>query len=141
MGERREGRVLAFQTLYRYELTAQSPEDLLDFSWLDETHVRRLGGTGEQFARLLIAGVLENLERVDNEIRTQLEHWDFERVHRVDLSVLRLSAYCLLYQETIPPSVTIDEAVEIARIFGTDESHRFVNGVLDGMRRRVCEVT
>ena len=137
MGTRREGRVLAFQTLYRHDLSGVGLALLLDFSWLDGAHKARLGTEGTAFAELLVAGTLENLERIDEEISRQLEHWDFSRVHRVDLAILRVSTYCLLFQESIPPSVTIDEAVDIARDFGTDDSHRFVNGVLDGLRRRV----
>lgn len=141
MGERREGRVLAFQTLYRFDVTGAPVAELLDFSWLDDSHSVKLGTTGEQFARLLIAGTCDNIERIDGEIKTQLDHWDFNRLHRVDRAILRLSAYSLLFQDGIPPSVTIDEAVEIAREFGGDDSPRFVNGVLDGLHRRVINAT
>jgi N utilization substance protein B len=73
---------------------------------------------------------------VDRSIIRQLEHWDFSRLNKVDLAILRISAYCLLFQSDIPPSVTIDEAIDIAKEFGTDDSYRFINGVLDGIRKQ-----
>ena len=137
MGARRKARIIAFQSLYRYDLSGASLEDLLDFSWMDSEKP----GTGSAdtlaFARLLITGALENLPRVDETIRGQLENWDFTRVNKVDLALLRMSVYCLLYQPDIPPTVTIDEAVDISKTYGTTDSYRFVNGVLDGVRKKL----
>ncbi len=134
MGVRRAGRVIAFQTLYRYEITREAVPDLLDFSWMDAPD--RVQGESVDFARLLIAGTIERLAEVDEAIRRQLEHWDFTRLARVDLAVLRISAYSLLFLKDVPASVTIDEAIDIAREFGTPDSYRFVNGVLDGILKR-----
>ena len=78
---------------------------------------------------------LENIRSLDDQIRLHLKKWSFERLSRVDLAILRTSTYALLYQKDIPFSVTIDEAVEIAKKFGSPESYRFVNGVLDGIRK------
>ena len=89
------------------------------------------------FARLLIQGALENLPTIDETIRGQLENWDFTRLNKVDLALLRMSVYCLLYQQDIPPTVTIDEAVDISKTYGTADSYRFVNGVLDGVRKKL----
>ena len=89
------------------------------------------------FARLLIHGALDNLPHVDETIRSQLENWDFTRLNKVDLALLRMSVYCLLYQRDIPPTVTIDEAVDISKTYGTADSYRFVNGVLDGVRKKL----
>lgn len=131
MGVRRAGRVIAFQTLYRYECTHEATADLLDFSWMDAPE--RVPAEGLDFARLLVAGTVEKLADVDEVIRRQLEHWDFSRLTRVDLAILRMSAYSLLFLKDVPASVTIDEAIDIAKEFGTDDSYRFVNGVLDGI--------
>jgi N utilization substance protein B len=131
MGTRRHARIAAFQALYAWEDTKSGVEELTAMDWLErepDEHER-------SFAALLIAGTLENIEDIDNQIRTHLKRWSFERLARVDLAILRSSAYALLYQKDIPPSVTIDEAVEIAKQFGTPESFRFVNGVLDGIRK------
>ncbi len=165
MGTRRQARVIAFQTLYRYDCTEESLERLLDFSWLsDDTDeqaqqpepspsgdrprdkkspagsrgARRLSRSADEsleFATLLITGTMENLGSIDSAIKNQLEHWDFKRLARVDLAILRISVYCLLYQKSIPATVTIDEAIDIAKEFGSDDSYRFVNGVLDGIRK------
>jgi N utilization substance protein B len=131
MGVRRAGRVIALQTLYRYEITREALPDLLDFSWMDAP--QQVPPESVDFARLLIAGTVERLAEVDEAIRRQLEHWDFSRLARVDLAVLRISVYSLLFLKDVPASVTIDEAIDIAREFGTDDSYRFVNGVLDGI--------
>jgi N utilization substance protein B len=89
------------------------------------------------FARLLIQGALENLPEIDDTIKGQLENWDFSRLNRVDLALLRMSVYCLLHQRDIPATVTIDEAVDISKTYGTADSYRFVNGVLDGVRKKL----
>ena len=147
MGARRQGRILAFQALYAYEYTHPPLEELLQFAWLDTSpeddasETRKSSPTASRsrealdFARLLVAGTIENICAIDDRIRGQLDHWDFSRIARVDLSILRLSVYSLLYVDSIPASVTIDEAVSLAREFGSSESYRFVNGVLDGIRR------
>jgi len=135
MGGRRRGRIIAVQSLYRHDLSGAGLEELCDFSWLDGEREVSLPDETADFARLLIKGTLENLGDVDAAVRHHLEHWDFDRLSRVDLALLRVSAYCLLYQHDIPASVTIDEAVDIARAFGGADSWRFVNGVLDAIRR------
>jgi N utilization substance protein B len=136
MGIRRKGRILAFQALYAHELSGTGLEHLASFSWLDPEELERTREESRDFARLLITGTLEKLAEVDDSIVRQLEHWDFSRLNKVDLAILRISAYCLLFQTDIPPSVTIDEAIDIAKEFGTDDSYRFINGVLDGIRKQ-----
>jgi N utilization substance protein B len=135
MGARRKGRILAFQGLYAYELTGTPVADLVQLSWLDQENQERIKPESKDFARLLIQGTIEKLPEIDQQITKQLEHWDFARLNKVDLAILRISAYCLIFQADIPPSVTIDEAIDIAKEFGTDDSYRFINGVLDGIRK------
>lgn len=136
MGVRRKGRILAFQAIYSYEIAHPRIDDLLRMSWLDEERLTSLKPETLTFARLLIAGTMENLETIDRIIKGQLEHWDFSRLSKVDLSILRMSVYSLIFQKDIPSTVTIDEAVDIAKEFGTDDSYRFINGVLDGIRKQ-----
>jgi N utilization substance protein B len=135
MGGRRRGRIIAVQSLYRYDLCGGGLDELFDFSWLDGERAAALSDETAAFARLLIQGTLENLDAVDGAVRGHLEHWDFSRLSRVDLAILRVSVYCLLFQREIPASVTIDEAINIARAFGGADSWRFVNGVLDAVHR------
>ena len=138
MGNRRQGRILAFQALYWWEVTQPAVDQLLLFNWIDAEGENSVASHAKDFARLLIAGTVENVETIDQHIRKQLHHWDFTRLARVDLAILRVSVYALLFQNEIPASVTIDEAIDIAREFGGEESYRFVNGVLDGVRKGVC---
>jgi len=141
MGARRKGRILAFQSLYSFELceTAKQPQinEILDFPWLDEGGMSKFNQESIDFGRLIARGTIENLSEVDRNITSQLEHWDFSRINKVDQAILRISVYSLLLQKDIPASVTIDEAVDISKDFGTDESYRFINGVLDGIRKNL----
>jgi transcription antitermination protein NusB len=138
MGARRKGRIIAFQSLYRYDLSGASLDELLDFSWLEGEKPDRVPSETIAFARLLIQGALENIDEIDRTIKEQLENWDFSRLNRVDLALLRMSVYCLLHQRDIPTTVTIDEAVDISKTYGTADSYRFVNGVLDGVRKKLA---
>lgn len=111
----------------------------MNFSWLESEKQAALdNGTGE-FSRLLIQGTIENIVAVDAMIRSHLKNWDFSRLNRVDLAVLRMSVYALMYQDDVSPSIIIDEAIGISKEFGTDDSYRFVNGVLDSIRRTLQE--
>ena len=134
----RNARVLAFQSLYRYDLCGESVMDMVDLSWMDKAHRDAMSVEAYELSRLLVAGSIDNLQAIDDCIDRQLEHWDLQRLSRVDLAILRISVYCLLYQSDVPASVIINEAVEIAKQYGTDDSYRFVNGVLDGVRKRVA---
>jgi N utilization substance protein B len=141
MGLRRKGRVIAFQALYFWDVSRPPLQQLLQFDWLDEPDPDDENAEQARvFARLILSGVLENIDAVDDAIRRQLEHWDFSRLSWVDRAILRLSTYELLFTRDIPPSVTIDEAIGIAKQFGADESFRFINGVLDAVKRERSEV-
>ncbi len=120
------------QALFSWDISCTPPEELLEFSWVDRQGDRE---DTLAFARILLAGTIEHVEEVDAALQEHLEHWKLERLARVDLAILRLSAYSLLFQPDIPTSVTIDEAIDLAREFGSAESYRFVNGVLDAVRR------
>ena len=131
---RRKGRVLAFQTLYSYEVGGIPLEDLLSFSWASENGVPAEDANKDEyvFARLLAAGTVEHLSEIDENIKKHLAaNWDFDRVNKVSLSILRMSVYSLLYQKDVGASVVIDEAIQIAKEFGADDSFRFINAVLD----------
>ncbi|WP_010260867.1 transcription antitermination factor NusB [Treponema primitia] len=135
MASRRKGRILAFQALYSWDVTPSALEELLSFSWLETEKRDALDGNTAEFSRLLIQGTIENIGAVDDIIRAHLKNWDFSRLNRVDLALLRMSAYTLIYQNDVSPSIVIDEAIGISREFGTDDSYRFINGVLDSIRR------
>ncbi|MDC7241341.1 MAG: transcription antitermination factor NusB [Spirochaetales bacterium] len=131
-GTRRKARILAFQALYSYEMTSAELDDLFRFEWARE---ETLEDDVITFASLLIKGTVENLQEIDSQIRGSLRNWDFNRLEKVSLAILRMSIYALIYQRDIPPKVVIDEAVEITKEFGTDDSYRFVNGILDTIKK------
>lgn len=89
------------------------------------------------FAEELIHGVLENLDDVDAEIRNYAENWDFERIAKMDLSILRLAIYELLKRLDIPPIVSINEAIDLSKQFSGPDSKRFINGILDKMKGQI----
>jgi N utilization substance protein B len=141
MGARRKGRILAFQSLYSYELCKTDRQlqidEILEFPWIEARGSSESNQDSIDFGRLIARGTIENLSEVDRYITSQLEHWDFSRLNKVDQAILRISVYSLLFQQDIPASVTIDEAVDISKDFGTDDSYRFINGVLDGVRKNL----
>jgi len=139
MASRRKGRILAFQALYFWDANRVPVEDLTGFEWLEEDKLKNLDEGMAAFSRALIAGVIENINDVDNMIKDHLDNWDIDRLNRVDLAVIRLSVYTLMFQKDISPSIVIDEAIGICREFGADESFKFVNGVLDSIRRTLQE--
>lgn len=126
MGARRKGRELAVQALYQIELTGETSPAALRAFWEQS----EAGANAKGFAAALVAGACEQQERIDALIRCSSEHWRFERMSRVDVNILRVATYELL-QGAVPLSVAIDEAIEIARRFGSEESAMFVNGILD----------
>ncbi len=135
MGTRRRSRELALQLLYQYEMTGATLEKMQ--SQFEEWD--RAPEDVRAFADDLLRGALENSDRIDEYLGEQTAHWKLERLATVDKNILRLAIYELLYNEETPPAVVIDEAIEIAKKFGAEESGRFVNGVLDGVLKRKKE--
>jgi N utilization substance protein B len=127
MGTRREGRELAVQALYQLEVTNDEAGASLDTFWehFNADEVSR------GFARSLVGDVQTQRQRIDSLIADAAEHWRVGRLSKVDLSVLRVATCELVSADDIPTRVTIDEAIEIARRFGSENSAGFVNGVLD----------
>ena len=138
MGTRRRARELALQFLYQYDLLKESPsdsegvEELLSFFW-DRNEVSPEDDTKE-FCWVLIRGSCSNLTYIDEIIGTYSEHWRLTRMATIDRNILRIAIYELLYLRNIPPPVTINEAVELGKRFGTEESGSFINGILDKIR-------
>lgn len=135
MASRRKARILAVQALYAWDMTHTPLEELLSFSWLDQEKLSQYETEVLTFSRLLIAGTIERIDEIDSLIMKNLEHWTFDRLRKVDLAILRVGCYSILYQKDIPAGISIDEAIEIAKEYGSDESYRFVNGVLDAIKR------
>ncbi|HNP92386.1 MAG TPA: transcription antitermination factor NusB [Rectinema sp.] len=135
MASRRKARILAVQAIYAWDMSHQELEDILSFEWLDEDKKARYEIEILDFAKLLIIGTIEQIDSIDDLIKNHLQHWAFERLRKVDLAILRVGTYSLIYQQDVPAQISIDEAIEIAKEYGSDDSYRFINGVLDGIRK------
>jgi len=135
MASRRKGRILAFQALYFWESNRVPVEELVNFAWLEDQKRISLNEETAVFSRAIIAGTIENINNIDRNIKDHLENWDISRLNRVDLAILRISVYSLMFQKDLPASITIDEAIGICKEFGADDSYKFINGVLDSVRK------
>ena len=129
MGKRRAGRQAAVQFDFWRDLQHGAPERMDEF-WEFCPATPRV----REFAQPLIDGMIAHLPEIDERIRRYCENYDLRRLSAVDRSVLRLAIYEMLYREDIPPVVSINEAIELAKTFGGGDSGRFVNGILDRVK-------
>jgi len=126
-GTRRKGRELAVQALYQIEITGDSSVGAVDFFLL---HFEGNAKTKE-FARRLVSGVVSQQGTIDQLIDRSTDNWKLGRLAKVDLIVLRIATYEIAFCPDIPSTVSLDEAIEIAKRFGNADSPTFINGVLD----------
>lgn len=126
MGHRRLARELALQILYQGDVNQESAGEL-DLFW--ETHV--VSSDVRQFAETLVRGVWSFREQIDEILRRYAEHWSIDRMPAVDRNLLRCAIYELLHIDDIPVRATLNEAIELAKRYGSEKSSAFVNGVLD----------
>jgi transcription antitermination protein NusB len=155
MGLRREARERAVQFLFQYDLNrSENLEQALEQFWgsqqaaaiADEFSEAKWGESRElppasaneaavrTFAEPLIRGTLEHQDELDSQIKKYAKNWDLHRMAVVDRNVLRLAIFEMLYRDDIPPVVSINEAVDIAKKFSTEDSGKFVNGILDKVK-------
>lgn len=127
--KRRIVREKVMQALYAHELSHEPIEDIIDAVLADLKHQKE----PYAFARELTLKVIGATKELDAFIMQRVEHWEFNRLAVVDKVILRIGICELLYFEDIPPKVSINEAIEIARAYSTDKSDKFVNGVLDSV--------
>lgn len=133
MGRRRDARQVALQYHFWRDMHhGDSPEKIEDFWEFLPTKPRV-----REFAQPLIDGMNAHLKEIDERIRRYAENYEFRRIAAVDRNVLRLAIYEMLYRDDIPPVVSINEAIELAKKFGGAESGRFVNGILDQVRKEL----
>jgi N utilization substance protein B len=125
-GVRRKARVLALQALFEVDCTGHAPEAALG-CLVEE---KPLPQEAISFAQELVKGVLANRERLDSLIQTHAPAWPLSQMPAIDRNILRLAIFELLIDNKVPPRVAINEAVELAKSFGSDSSAKFVNGVL-----------
>jgi len=132
-GERRRAREYALQLLFQLDLSPEPVDSALDTFWKG----KKVKGAIVDFAGLLVRGAIDRQEWIDSVLGSISHHWRVPRMAVVDRNILRLALYELVYETSTPPIVVINEAIEIAKKFGNDESGPFVNGILDAIRLRI----
>jgi N utilization substance protein B len=133
MGARRTARERALQALYQLDMSGGSPEEALNSAW--ESHLAegnpKPDPAAKQFATELVDGVIGNQGEIDGLIEAHSHNWRLDRMDRIDRNVIRLAVFELKFRNDIPRKVTINEAVELGKLFGTEGSSAFINGLLD----------
>ena len=132
--QRRDNRICVIQFLYQWELN--KPEELADAvcAFLEGREKPR---DYYSFAEELIYGAIENMLEIDEQIQAHASNWKFERIAKVDLAILRLAIHELLHRKDIPPIVSINEAIDLSKVFSNPDSKRFINGILDKMKDQI----
>lgn len=129
--QRRDNRVTAMQFLYSWSINrSESLGRDLDEFFANKEQPRDYYTFGEQ----LIHGTIEKLADVDAKIRSLAENWDFERIAKIDLAILRLAIFEMLFRKDIPPVVSINEAIDLSKTFSNSDAKRFINGILDRLK-------
>lgn len=136
------GRIVALQSIYEYEFRIQSEDDTIDLNDILKRNLERYEKSIEDtsFVEALVEGVVKHQADLDEKIQPIAPEWPIEQIARIDRTILRMGLYELLYSaKTVPPKVVINEAVELAKAFGSDNSSKFVNGVLGTAYRTLVE--
>ncbi len=134
MGARREARIAVLKALYAREMGGVQEVDVLA-KQIEEIH--EIPAVASIFFHALLETTITNMEDIDKSIEERAQNWALDRISVIDRNILRLGLAELLYFEDIPPRTTINECIELAKLFGTQESARFVNGLLDGILRHL----
>lgn len=132
MSLRRRSRIIAMQILYQIQLTPAPPPIVMERFWQSQDISVKL----QPFASELVKGTTAHLETIDTVLQDTSKNWKLHRMPVVDLSILRCATYEILYLDDIDPATSINEAVEIAKSYSTPDSPKFINGVLDNIRKK-----
>lgn len=130
---RRQAREAALQALYFWDVGRAAPDEAIERVFAE--HVPDATEAIRSFAEALVRGAVAAHREIDALIEKQSSHWRLERLAVIDKSILRLAVWELMHQPETPPAVIVNEALELARTFSGEESVKFVNGVLDGIRQ------
>lgn len=135
-GIRRQARMVALQTLYEYDMVHHDPHEILQ----RHAEERNLLPKVVEYAQELADGVCNHLADIDAHIQSAAREWPLQQMARVDKNILRLAIYEILFNNTVPAKAAINEAVELAKLFGSDTSSRFINGVLGTIFNRAQQL-
>jgi transcription antitermination protein NusB len=133
LGKRRRSRELALQVLYQLDITKQDAIRAIAQSRDHFSEKEERDG----FAERIVLGVLEHGQEIDRLIEQYSENWRLDRMSMIDRNILRMALFELLYCEDIPPKVTLDEAIELGKRYGSEDSGSFINGILDRIQNEV----
>ena len=133
MGKRRRSRETALKLLYALDITQEPVDELLQTSWLDTVVPEAV----REFSVALVVGVMAHRDEIDTLVQEWSMNWSLERIGVIERNILRFAIYELLFLTDIPPNVTINEAVEVAKRYGTDEAPSFINGILDRIKQEI----
>jgi len=125
--KRRTAREKALQALFQIDISESEPSEAIE-------HIMEGSEEDASFLEQIVFGVIEHKDEIDQLLRANLEKWNLERLANVDRTILRMAVYELKYIEEIPEKVSIDEAIELAKIFGDDSSSRFINAILSKVK-------
>jgi N utilization substance protein B len=132
MGARRKARELALQMLFQHDLSGNEP-DMIVSTFED---LQKSKPNTREFATKIFRGTVDHMPKIDDMIQQQADNWRLSRMAVVDRNIIRMSVYEFLHETDTPKLVIIDEAIEIAKKFGTQKSSQFINGILDGILKR-----
>jgi len=133
MGHRRKAREIALQVLYQIDIAETEVEEAIELYWRNFEAPENARG----FSTELIRGTVEHLSAIDEAISACSEHWSLDRMAKVDKNILRMAVYELIYCEEIPPKATLNEAIDLGKEYGSENSGSFVNGILDAFYARM----
>lgn len=136
MGRRRKARESTLQILFQLEFDSSQPERTVQEYWTD----KKAPEEEREFSDKLVQGIIEHKDTLDSVIQSLSEHWRLSRMLLVDRNILRMAAFELLFEESVAPPVVINEAIEIAKKFSSDQSAAFINGILDTLRKNLSEI-
>jgi N utilization substance protein B len=133
MGKRRKARESTLQILFQLEFDNTNPEKTIGSFWKNKKATKEI----EEHSRWLVEGITSHREKIDRLIQSVSANWRISRMAIVDRNVLRIAVFELLYEESLAPAIVINEAIEIAKKYSSEEGATFVNGVLDAVRKEI----
>jgi len=132
MGKRRKSREGTLQILFQLEFDDSDPDDVLNQFWKGKRASREI----KEYCGYLVKGVTSHQDSIDRLIQSASEHWRLSRMAVVDRNILRMAVFELFYEEELAPAIVINEAIEIAKKFSSDQAAHFINGILDALRKQ-----
>ena len=130
MGKRRKSRESTLQILFQLEFDDSDPDDVINQFWKGKKASHEI----KEYSSYLIKGIISHQDSIDRIIQSASDHWRLSRMAVVDRNILRMAVFELLYDEELAPAIVINEAIEVAKKFSSEQAAQFINGILDSLR-------